>query len=279
MDAYLVLLLAAAAVAATWLPDAWRYKAAGVLVALLLGLGWKTGAVALSAFPGLAAMYAAAWWAGRRRSGRVLAWCVFIGLALGIGFGLLPGLSPLVLSEAVALKPDSVPFGLRLGLGKPLVAVAMLLWLVPVARGTAQWRALLVAAAPVIAVTAVLVPTLAWAIDYVHPAPVLPALAVTLPWVVMNLLLVCPAEEAFFRGLMQRGLARIVPASLALIVAALAFGAAHFAGGWQYVALASVAGAGYGLAYRRAGQRVEAAILTHFAVNLTHFALFTYPSG
>lgn len=31
------------------------------------------------------------------------------------------------------------------------------------------------------------------------------------------------------------------------------------------------------MAYQRTG-RVEAAILTHFAVNATHFLLFTYPT-
>jgi membrane protease YdiL (CAAX protease family) len=43
------------------------------------------------------------------------------------------------------------------------------------------------------------------------------------------------------------------------------------------VLLATIAGTGYGLAYQRSG-RVEMAILTHFAVNATHFLLFTYPA-
>lgn len=43
------------------------------------------------------------------------------------------------------------------------------------------------------------------------------------------------------------------------------------------MAFATLAGIGYGLAYWRSG-RIEAAILTHFAVNAAHFVLFTYPA-
>lgn len=46
----------------------------------------------------------------------------------------------------------------------------------------------------------------------------------------------------------------------------------------MYVALATVAGAGYGWAYQRAGGRIEASILTHFALNAVHFFFFTYPA-
>jgi len=41
--------------------------------------------------------------------------------------------------------------------------------------------------------------------------------------------------------------------------------------------LSTVAGLGYGWVYQRTG-RIEASILTHFALNLVHFLLFTYPA-
>jgi membrane protease YdiL (CAAX protease family) len=43
------------------------------------------------------------------------------------------------------------------------------------------------------------------------------------------------------------------------------------------VLLGTLAGTGYALAFRRSG-RLEMAVLTHFAVNATHFLLFTYPA-
>ena len=39
--------------------------------------------------------------------------------------------------------------------------------------------------------------------------------------------------------------------------------------------LAGIAGVGYGLAYRYGG--LQAAVVTHFGLNLLHFGLFTYP--
>jgi hypothetical protein len=60
-------------------------------------------------------------------------------------------------------------------------------------------------------------------------------------------------------------------------LAAVLFGFAHAAGGWKYVVLATVAGAGYGWVYERT-QRVEASVLAHWALNTAHFFLFTYPA-
>jgi membrane protease YdiL (CAAX protease family) len=62
---------------------------------------------------------------------------------------------------------------------------------------------------------------------------------------------------------------------LALLLASLLFGLVHAGAGAQWVLLASLAGVGYGLAYRFGG--LGAAIATHFGLNLLHFALFTYP--
>lgn len=60
-----------------------------------------------------------------------------------------------------------------------------------------------------------------------------------------------------------------------MLPAATVFGLAHWGPGWQWVLLATLAGIGYGLAYRYGG--LAAAIATHFGLNLLHFGLFTYP--
>ncbi|MDB6126494.1 MAG: protease family (abortive protein) protein, partial [Verrucomicrobia bacterium] len=101
-------------------------------------------------------------------------------------------------------------------------------------------------------------------------------------WMWANLFLTCLAEEAICRGLVQRQLQlawQNFPGgrALALIVAATLFGLAHSSGGPMYVALATVAGLGYGWVYQRTG-RIEASILTHFSLNAVHFFFFTYPA-
>ena len=99
-------------------------------------------------------------------------------------------------------------------------------------------------------------------------------------WLINNALLVTLAEEALFRGYVQQRLARCWRdrpwgATAALLVAALLFGLAHYAGGWQWVLLAGVAGVAYGLAYRHGG--LAAAVLAHLGLNAAHYGLFTYP--
>ncbi|MDQ3511416.1 MAG: CPBP family intramembrane metalloprotease [Pseudomonadota bacterium] len=95
-----------------------------------------------------------------------------------------------------------------------------------------------------------------------------------------NLMMVSFVEEAFFRGFIHGGLARVwaqrrYGAEAALTTGAILLGLAHHTSGPAMVVLAAVSGIGYGLAYRRAG--LQAAVLAHAVLNLVHFAGFTYP--
>lgn len=99
-------------------------------------------------------------------------------------------------------------------------------------------------------------------------------------WLINNALLVTLAEEALFRGYVQQQLttrwrhhAWGGPAAVA--VAAILFGLAHYAGGWQWILLAGLAGVAYGAAYRYGG--LAAAVAAHLGLNAAHFGLFTYP--
>ena len=62
-----------------------------------------------------------------------------------------------------------------------------------------------------------------------------------------------------------------------LVMAAVVFGLAHYAGGVWSIVLATIAGVGYGWIFWRTN-RIEASILTHFLVNTTHILCFTYPA-
>jgi hypothetical protein len=93
-----------------------------------------------------------------------------------------------------------------------------------------------------------------------------------------NLLFICVAEEAFFRGLLQDRLSALVARWpwwrwLPIVLASLLFGVAHAGKGPVLAGLATLAGVGYGLAYART-RRIEPAILTHFAVNTANYFLF-----
>jgi membrane protease YdiL (CAAX protease family) len=81
-------------------------------------------------------------------------------------------------------------------------------------------------------------------------------------------------EELFFRGILLRGLdKKFTKKWIPLVISSLAFGLMH----WNnidplsmqiiYVCLASVAGLGYGWAYRKSGNNLLAAVLAHTLVD------------
>lgn len=97
-------------------------------------------------------------------------------------------------------------------------------------------------------------------------------------WGFNNLIFVCVAEEALFRGFIQEELRKVFPSRWwpPVLIAGILFGLAHWAGGIEYVLASSLAGVFYGLAFYKS-RRIEASILCHFVLNFVHFVFFTYP--
>lgn len=187
----------------------------------------------------------------------------------------VPGYQGLVVVADTALKANSLPSSLYFNHDKVLVAWSLLAF-VPLVRNSLDARPLRwpLATAPAL-ILAIAVPiALAWQSGLIDWQPGLPAVF----WVFAcaNLLNTCLAEELLFRGVLQGWLQRRLGPWPALLIAAVVFGVAHLAGGWSYVAVVTLAGLGYGLAYLWTGRLIWA-VLTHWALNLAHLALFTYP--
>lgn len=204
----------------------------------------------------------------------------FFLLALAMALLLLPGFERTVVYADLVLSPGAAPYTLALGFPKVVPGILILGLINPDrVRSFAELGQLLKRVAPLFLVTLSAVLILSLALDYVAFAP--KWTVVFLAWALANLFFTCLAEEAFFRGFVQRELARLggrgqEAAVIAMVASAVLFGLAHFGGGWRYVSLATVAGLGYAIAYRLTS-RVEAAMAVHFGVNATHFLLFTYP--
>ncbi len=88
-------------------------------------------------------------------------------------------------------------------------------------------------------------------------------------------------EELFFRGILLHGLDQMLRRRwLALLLSSLAFGLMHWNNAGDlttkiaYVALATLAGVFYGLAYRRSGNNLLAPVITHTLVDLIWRFLF-----
>lgn len=274
----LLFVLLAAAFACLWIPEPGPRRTfsfgllatAGVPAIALGGLSW----------PGLvwtALLFAAGYHYHQhapnlRRAARAL----FLALVLGLGFGVLPGFEPIPLYGPEVIN-GSAEYLLRLNPGKVLAGFALLAFALPLTRDLPLWRGIGAASLPALAVTAPVVLAAGWFAGYVQFQPQVLPWSLLAAWAVANLLFVTAVEEGFFRGILQRSLGERIGPVAAIAISALLFGLAHLAGGYLYVLLAALAGLGYGAAYHLSGGRIEAAMLTHFGLNLTHLLLFTYP--
>jgi membrane protease YdiL (CAAX protease family) len=184
-----------------------------------------------------------------------------------------------VLIAGVKLSPDAAPFTQYANFDKASVGLILLAFFCNRARTVSEWKETLRRACPVVVVTSASIIVIAILAGYVKPD--FKISSITLVFLAANLLFTCVAEEAFFRGFLQSRIAKSLHrfrfGSLATIICSgMLFGIAHAAGGFYYVMLATLAGFGYAYAYA-VTRRIEASILTHFALNAVHFVGFTYP--
>ncbi|HVY53652.1 MAG TPA: type II CAAX endopeptidase family protein [Gammaproteobacteria bacterium] len=200
-------------------------------------------------------------------------------LCLGLDLHLFPGFHNLKLLNKILITPDALPFTLYLNIDKTLEGILILGLTLPLIRKRQEWIPVLKKLIPSAFFITFIIMLLAYVLGFIKLAPKLPNF--TFIWFVTNLLFTCMAEEAFFRGFIQKNLASMMSPLygnyLAIFLAGILFGLMHYPAGLSYVLLATLAGLGYGWVYYKA-QRIEASIITHFMVNLTHFIFFTYPA-
>jgi membrane protease YdiL (CAAX protease family) len=152
--------------------------------------------------------------------------------------------------------------------------------MVPAARTRAEWKQVFVSTGIYGSICIAILMGAAIALGHVKFNPKFPSQ--TFVFLLNNLMLVCMAEEAFFRGYIQKNLTDLcerhrISKMFALVVASIIFGLRHYESGIPMIILSTIAGLFYGAAYMR-NNRIEAAILVHFGLNAAHFFIFSYPS-
>jgi membrane protease YdiL (CAAX protease family) len=260
-----------------WAPQARRIALA--LFAVGYALAFAAGEFDLRALCTIALLLAASWAVRRARlhAIRVAGHVLFLLLAVGLMQHVLPGFFNTRVFGPAQITQDAVPYSLWLNLDKPLIGIWILVaipW-VEENKPIRRWLSVGLATAALSSAACLVI---AWNTSFVAWEPKLPS--IWWLWCLDNLLLVTFAEEALFRGYVQAGLTRAIGNMehgdrLALVLAALLFGIAHFGGGAAYMLFATIAGVGYGIAYRSGG--IQAARVAHFGLNAFHFFLFTYP--
>ncbi|MES0879413.1 CPBP family intramembrane glutamic endopeptidase [Roseibium sp. SCP14] len=191
----------------------------------------------------------------------------------------LPGFDNLKVVSGVQVSPGGIPYSMYLNFDKAALGFFLVLFAVKPLQSRSEWNVCIKAAATNFVPAAGLLILLALIAGLVTFDPKVPPF---LPiWVFSNLLITCVADEAFFRRFVLAELREYVGlgrtrGAIALILSSLFFAYYHLNGGPLFAGFSFVAGLCYGAAYLRSN-RLEASILVHFLVNLTHILFFTYP--
>lgn len=205
---------------------------------------------------------------------------LIVAVSLALFSHQVPGYSNWMIGSERQFSSDAIPYSMSLNWDKPMVGLLILAFGLDLTRSKNDWRYLIRYLTPLFALGGALVLLASFALGYVRLDLKLPD--VTLIWALKNLLFTCMAEEALFRGFIQKEVTALLSGHrwgriAALLLASIFFGLAHFLGGVTFVLLASLAGLFYGLVYLKTN-RIEASILFHFGLNLVHFLAFSYPA-
>ena len=247
-----------------------------------LGIGLSAGFVHLPALLPITILGLACYFFSVKpsRAIRALAGAVIVLLSIGLLAHIVPGFSNFkVISDAI-ISTGGIAYTKYLNYDKALVGLFILAFCHPLLTTKEQWVAMLRTAAPLAFAVICVVILLGLMMGYVRWEVKFPPQFYVWAW--PNLFFTCVAEEALFRGFLQRHLQGSLKGIsyggiLGLVLASVLFGLAHYAGGVSYIILATVAGLGYGWIYQRT-KSIESSILTHFTLNAVHFVFFTYPA-
>jgi membrane protease YdiL (CAAX protease family) len=248
--------------------------------ALAVVFGWLAALIDLRGLVVLSACAAACTGAreAARRPVRAACWVAALALIAALLLHVAPGFSnPRVLTD-ILVSAGGTPYTKYLNFDKGMAGLVLIGLLVPRQAAGSGVRRRSFAFLWRFAIVTTLAMLASLALGFVRWDPKVPEWWPLWSWSMV--VLTALPEEALFRGVIQSEIsARMRPEreGLAIALSGLLFGIAHLAGGPLYVALASLAGAGYGWIFAST-RSLAAAILAHAGVNAVHFFLFTYPA-
>lgn len=256
-------------------------KAAIVFFAAALGVGYWFGNLKQECFLALPVLtaFALALRYTSYKSLRFLAHLGFSALAFGLFFHKIPGFNNFKVFDGTQVCGACAPLTMYLNFEGGIIAFLLLTTIIPLAKSGKDWTQIFQTASFWLILCVFALMAAATYIGYVKFDMKFPPQ--TYVFALNNLILVCIAEEAFFRGYIQKYLTSFCTRYqfsklLALAIASILFGFRHLAGGPAFIGLSAIAGLFYGAAYMKTG-RIEASIITHFGLNLIHFLFFSYP--
>lgn len=258
-----------------------NYFLRGVVFLLALFLGWYAGRLEWFIVPFIV-LYATIFYYGENepsKAWRGLYFFLSIIMTVVLMAFNVPGFYPWQLTP-IQLSPQAATYSLTLYFDKFLTGLFFLWFSTLSLVNDGKWRACLKVSMTTMLAALIVLIGMSYYLGYGKLE--LKFTNFFWIWAIHNLFFTCSAEEVLFRGMILRFLLLhcqhwFLGKWLALVISASLFGAAHFAGGVDYMLLAATAGLFYGYAFMKT-KKIEASILTHWGVNLVHFVAFTYPS-
>lgn len=211
---------------------------------------------------------------------RNIASVAVLGLSVGLATHQFPGFNNVNAIDHAIISHNAISYTYYLNFDKALVGILILGFSRQLISGQDKWLSLfkkIIFKLPLVILITIIAAFVLGFITFDFKIP-----NGIFIWIMTNLLFVCVAEEALFRAFFQHKLSLSLKNFkygnyFSVLSTALIFGLAHYPGGKKYAILAMIAGIGYGWVYVTT-KRIEASILTHFGLNLTHILFFTYPA-
>ncbi len=216
------------------------------------------------------------------KSARFLLFGTAIVVSLGLTFHFLPGFYNWQLCSNLRLSQESIPSNLWLNFDKPFIGIFALALSIPLISSRAGWLKVLKTSVPMGLAGILILMGLSLYFNLVKWDPKIPVYIFV--WLLNNLIFVCIPEEAFFRGFIQKGIYEWfgktpLAGAISILVASIFFTLVHliWVADFPFLCLVFVASVIYGTIYQ-VTRSVEASILCHFGLNVTHILLFSYPA-
>ncbi len=212
---------------------------------------------------------------------RLLPVLIITLFSFGLIFHRVPGFVNWPILRNIALSAKSYPYTLFWNYDKALLGLFPLALFIPLFKTKSNWKKVIPKTLLISLFTFIILLGLSYFFNFIAWDPKLPRFLPS--WIIANLFFVSIAEEAFFRGFLQKELTDAIPsrhsAWFAILFVSLLFALAHifFIQDPRYLVLTFVASFLYGTIFHLT-KAIESSIFSHFLVNLIHLLLFTYPT-
>ena len=274
-DLTIYVLLSIGLIASTQLPGKYWRTGAGLLIVILLFLSHRIGYLGGLLIVSFIACSYLLWKVQKPLSVNLILATIWTAMAVILLLHIVPDIHNFQILHHQPIKANSVATSIYWNIDKIWIGWAICAFAIPLFgkdNTSRQYSWKIATTMAVVGITLIMSLALGMKLIAFNIAPP----QYFLIFAGANLLNTCIAEEALFRGIIQNYLIRQTNAWGGIILTGLLFGLIHAPWSPLFAVVAAVAGIMYGAVYWYSGQLIWA-ILIHWAVNVIHMLLFTYP--